>query len=332
MYFLSKTDCLGKRLKVFMISIAFFYFNGGCIKDDLELLTENTKITLPVIFHILHNGEKIGVGDNISSQIVYEQLDTLNKQFRGEDVNGINTFIQFKLAILDPQGNSLNERGINRIYVKQDSFDGEKVRQQLDWNRKLIWDPDQYVNIFIVDFNSSQCFASPPFTTSYHKLDGLDVFNIVKWENYLYDQAIYMSKSTFIGLHSFNAGDGSRILTHEMGHFLGLDHIYDDDNCNGKGDYCDDTHDYNRETYDRSTMGYQRKGCDGVVFTSENFMDLYPCYNHQFSNDQIKRMRHVCSFSPFRCNLNASLKGAPIGSQDVVNYGKPQIKMDLFEP
>ncbi|MEZ5047255.1 MAG: hypothetical protein R2831_09725 [Chitinophagaceae bacterium] len=38
--------------------------------------------TIPVVFHIIHNGESIGTGANISENQVLSQLDALNEDYK----------------------------------------------------------------------------------------------------------------------------------------------------------------------------------------------------------------------------------------------------------
>ena len=43
---------------------------------------ERVVITIPVVFHIIHNGDALGSGENISDTYVMAQLDQLNKHYR----------------------------------------------------------------------------------------------------------------------------------------------------------------------------------------------------------------------------------------------------------
>ncbi|WP_254244779.1 hypothetical protein [Hymenobacter sp. BRD67] len=44
--------------------------------------------TLPVVVHIIHNGEAVGTGSNISQAQVQSQLDVLNEDYRNRNANG----------------------------------------------------------------------------------------------------------------------------------------------------------------------------------------------------------------------------------------------------
>jgi hypothetical protein len=89
-----------------------------------RLITPNSTIIIPVVVHVLHNGEGIGVGRNISDAQVQSQIDVLNEDFRRLNANRFNTpnafagvasdpNIEFRLACIDPNGNATN--GIHRV-------------------------------------------------------------------------------------------------------------------------------------------------------------------------------------------------------------------------
>src|SRR6185369_13259631 len=79
--------------------------------------------TIPVVVHIIHNGEAIGSGTNLSDQQIQSQMTVLNNDFNHLNADQINTpaefaglagslNIQFVLAKQDPEGRSTT--GITR--------------------------------------------------------------------------------------------------------------------------------------------------------------------------------------------------------------------------
>lgn len=86
------------------------------------------------------------------------------------------------------------------------------------------------------------------------------------------------------------------VITHEVGHMLGLAHTYNDSDCTGDADWCDDTPVYNRILYNAGSNNRQRTSCNGQTFTSTNYMDYYWGYNNSFTLDQAKRARHVINY------------------------------------
>ncbi|MEL6650712.1 MAG: hypothetical protein AAFQ87_07920, partial [Bacteroidota bacterium] len=79
--------------------------------------------TIPVVFHVIHDGEAVGSGDNISAALINAQLTQLNNDFRkiagtsgdNSDPRGADSELEFCMATVDPSGNSMSEPGINRI-------------------------------------------------------------------------------------------------------------------------------------------------------------------------------------------------------------------------
>lgn len=87
------------------------YYNSYQALIQQELETQNLPagaVTIPIIFHIIHNGEPVGTGNNISQSIVNNAFNILNSDFGG-------TGIQFCLAQRTPEGENLTEPGIKRV-------------------------------------------------------------------------------------------------------------------------------------------------------------------------------------------------------------------------
>ena len=69
-------------------------------------------VTIPVVVHVIHNGEAIGEGTNISKAQIESQIRILNEDFRKKlNTNGYNTHpagadieINFALAVQSPDG------------------------------------------------------------------------------------------------------------------------------------------------------------------------------------------------------------------------------------
>src|SRR5688572_3628430 len=79
---------------------------------------------IPVVIHIIHNGEPIGTGANIPDAQIQSQLRVLNEDFRRQNADAVNTpaafaavagslDIEFVLAKQDPDG--LPTTGIVRV-------------------------------------------------------------------------------------------------------------------------------------------------------------------------------------------------------------------------
>ncbi|MBI3238358.1 MAG: hypothetical protein HYZ43_05875 [Flavobacteriia bacterium] len=89
---------------------------------------------IPVVFHIIHSGEAVGSGTNISQAAVQSQIDVLNEDFRrifgsnGWNTNpvGADTQIEFCLAQRRPDGSAFTagQPGVNRILYSTISATG----------------------------------------------------------------------------------------------------------------------------------------------------------------------------------------------------------------
>jgi hypothetical protein len=241
----------------------------------------DTVYTIPVVVHIIHNpGDNYGFNTNISDEQVRSQIKVLNEDFRRLNSDTILTLdifknvagdpgIEFKLALRDPNGNPTN--GIKR-------------------KNSNIWVADlSGLDLGYSQFPQSDILYGmlSPFTA---ETDGV----VIDYSCFgsIGDDYFYQLKSPY------NYG---RTTTHEIGHFLGLRHIWGDvDGCGGT-DYCDDTQDQYNETH--SCPNSILFSCD-TVDMYQNYMDYTydECLNI-FTQDQIFRMRTVLENSPRRESL-----------------------------
>jgi hypothetical protein len=176
-------------------------------------------VTIPVIVHVVHNGEAVGVGGNISEAQVLSQMEVLNKDYRflNADASLIPSVfqslatdmsIEFCLAIRDPDGNPIN--GIERINGGQSTWTMSDVETNL--KPTTIWDPTQYLNIWTLQLGGANAG-----TLGYSSKPGQDPTTdgvVVQFK--------YFGTTGNI-VAPFNKG---RTATHEIGHFFGLDHLW----------------------------------------------------------------------------------------------------------
>lgn len=176
-------------------------------------------VTIPVVVHVVHNGEAVGVGRNISDAQVLSQIEVLNEdyRFRNADASLIPSAfqplaadfeIEFCLAIRDPNG--LATTGIERINGNKASWLMSEI--ETDLKPVTIWNPDQYLNIWTVQMGGANAG-----TLGYATKPGLDpnVDGVVVQYKYFGRVGTLTAP--------FNKG---RTCTHEVGHYLGLDHLW----------------------------------------------------------------------------------------------------------
>lgn len=295
--------------------------------------TSNTYY-IPVVVHVVHNGEPVGEGPNISYEQVQSQIEVLNEDFRKkEGTNGFNTDpvgadtqIEFYLAFVDPDGNVLEEPGLDRVNGEREEWPKGILQNPIESQLKpaTIWDPERYFNIWTVNFGgfigrNLLGYAQFPDMSG---LDGLSE-----------DEGSELTDGIVIGYKYFGSSekgdfpvllapfDLGRTTTHEVGHWLGLRHIWGDGNCL-VDDFVEDTPVANEPTNGCPNMAFS---C-GVERMFENYMDYTNdgCMNI-FTEGQRERMEIVLENSPRRAGLVQLVVGIPeqAVSNSVMIYPNP---------
>lgn len=276
--------------------------------------------TIPVVVHVINKGEAVGIGTNISDAQVISQITTLNNDYRkktgtkGYNTNpvGADANIEFALAVRDPNGNPTN--GIDRISFNVNSWTDTQIEAVL--KPSTIWDPTKYLNIWvtpdvITDIGEVLGYAQfpeastldglnyPPFTAN---TDGV-VIGHQFFGNLDYDDGSFNLDPTY--------GYG-RTTTHEIGHWLGLRHIWGDDTCGT--DYVADTPVHKTENYGCFTHP-KPNTCTPATADEmfENYMDYTSdtCMNI-FTINQVDRFNAVLANSPRRKELLTSNALTPV--------------------
>lgn len=271
-------------------------------KDLTNKRTQSGPYRIPVVVHVIHWGEPVGTGRNISDEQILSQIDVLNKDFNRLNTDAVNTpaeflpvagsiEIEFVLARQDPNGYCTN--GINRVYGSRASW---QLVREAEFKALSYWPAEDYLNIWVIAFQSYLGYAQFPVSSG---LPGLD-----EEGNRLTDGIVVDYRAFGVGSSSpyYNLG---RTATHEVGHFLGLRHIWGDDDACAATDYVSDTPPQKEETYDCPAYPLNDDCSSSVMF--QNFMDYSDdvCLN-LFTNGQIDRIVTVLENSPRRNSLLTS--------------------------
>ena len=276
---------------------------------QLGLIPKSDEIfTIPVVVHVIHEGEAVGSGTNISNEQIWSAINALNEDFRkmagtNGDGDGADIEVEFCLAQRDPDGNATT--GINRVsgcsvsdYCSEGITAGNgQGANELNVKDLSRWPNQDYYNIWVVNEiennnggSGIQGYAYFPTTSP---VDGTVV--------------LYNAFGTVGNLKSYT--NRNRTLTHELGHGFALFHTFqgescNESNCNLQGDRVCDTP---PTTLNSSCSNAACSGTQQV----ENYMDYtsQTCKN-MFTEGQKERMR--LSIQNSRSNLIESNGCEPV--------------------
>ena len=262
---------------------------------------KSTLYTIPVVVHVIHLGESVGTGSNISEIQIQQAIAGLNDRFRNVNAFGVDVELQFCLASIDPNGNSTN--GINRVdgsgvanySANGITPSGNPCSGAIETAIKDLsrWPVSDYYNIWVV---SEICNGSFVGYASY-PVGGL------------YDGLVIVSTSM-----TSNSGT----LPHEVGHGFFLYHTFNGDggnvscpvdiNCLTDGDRVCDT-----PPHKQGDCGTTNPCSSTGVWDNSryNFMSYCPLVN-RFTQGQKDRIRATAIVAP-RASLLTSVGCGPLG-------------------
>jgi len=246
---------------------------------------------IPVVVHVIHTGQAVGVGANISLLQIQSQIDALTRDFRRLPDDGgialgagVDTEIQFCL------------KGVNRVdgsSVSGYASSGITSSNEVSVKALSKWDNCCYYNVWTVteiDGNNggagTQGYAYFPNSCNFNKdKDGTVV---------LYN-AFGNDPGGGNGYNLKNYTRLGRVMTHEIGHGLDLYHTFNGGSCTEttcatQGDRCCDT-----PPHPGSNTNCGTPECGGTQPVN-NYMDYTGevCQN-MFTQDQKDRMRAACA-------------------------------------
>ena len=257
-------------------------------------------IQIPVVFHVIHRGEDLGIGSNVSDEKIIEQLSILNEDFRRLNSDqtltplefldvAADTEVTFVLAKQDNEG--LPTEGITRQQGTQNTY---KFSEGDILYAENYWPAENYLNIYIAELEGYLGWASFPFS---------DLEGIVEVNNdRLLDGAAVDYHWLGVNGNTGSFNSYGRTLTHEIGHYFGLRHVWGNQQNCGADDYCEDTP-LQSTSYSGACPSEAAISCQTADMYS-NFMNYTDdaCMNI-FSQNQKERMHVVLNHSPRRKTL-----------------------------
>ena len=273
---------------------------------------------IPIIFHIISDGDAVGTAPNLSAAQINQQMLQLNKDFANKSNSpysvATDAKIQFVLAKNDTLGNPLPEPGIDRVNRSAKNWldysaSGWRASYVSDTVKPAsIWQPGRYYNVWLVpritnEKNELLGFATFPVSTT---LQGL-----FSGETDSTAGVVIQTGTIGSAFSPYNCGASyglGKTLTHESGHFFGLRHIWGDADCGN--DYCDDT-----PVHFKSNSGIlthpKSNSCGTPDEMFENYMDYTDDIQlNTFTKNQVDRMQTVMVNSPRRTTLATSTVGS----------------------
>ena len=276
----------------------YFYQNQKSMVDSIlrnpgDLRSYPPQYTIPVVVHVIHLGESVGTGSNISDAQIQQAIQGLNDRFRNGIGSSLDIEIDFCLATRAPNGSATN--GINRVNgsgIPGFSSQGIAFNGNCGANEQAVkdlskWSPLSYYNIWVV-----------------HQIcEG--------WWGY----AAYPSGEPYDGavVDAYYMSDQHALLTHEIGHGFNLYHTFQGDNgsscppnnnCQTDGDQICDTPHHRLNDCGSSNPCSSSGNWDNSRY---NYMSYcWPASNlSRFTPNQKARMRATLQVYPRQNLLNS---------------------------
>lgn len=218
-------------------------------------------VTIPIVVHVVYATPE----QNISQEQIDSQVKVLNEDFRraNPDADQVpdvwrdlvaDARLEFKLADTDPDGNPTE--GVVRKETTVQQFGTDHEVKHDEQGGSDAWPADRYLNVWVCEMSEVLGYAT--FPGGPPEIDG-----------------VVIRHSAFGTTGTAEAPyDGGRTITHEIGHWFNLRHIWGDDGdgCSGS-DFVEDTP--NQAGHNRGTPSFPSVSCDnapnGDMFM--NYMD-----------------------------------------------------------
>ena len=217
-------------------------------------------VRIPVVIHIIYNN----ADQNISDEQALAQIEVLNKEFRLKHADtshipaafrslAADCVIEFVMAGVNPQGYATS--GIVRKKTNSPGFGMDDRIKFSTTGGDNAWDRDRYLNIWVGNLTAGIVGYSSPIGGP-KETDGI----VIRYNAF------------GLGGKCAQPYVKGRIAVHEIGHWLGLRHLWGDQFCGNDG--VDDTPVQGGAT--RGCPSGVLKSCDnsagGIMFN--NYMDI----------------------------------------------------------
>ncbi|MEO5570090.1 MAG: T9SS type A sorting domain-containing protein [Bacteroidia bacterium] len=232
---------------------------GDWISSHPNGKSSSLTVTIPVVVHVIYSS----ASQNISDDMVKSQIDVLNEDYGGynSDVSKLPPFfrdrkagdcgIRFALATSDPSGNATN--GIRRISTTVGSWTSGNAVKYTAQGGDDAWPCGSYLNMWCCNLGSG-LLGYAQFPGGNCATDGV---------------VILYTAFGRISPYPGGAYAYGRTVTHEVGHWLNLRHIWGDSNCGN---------DLVNDTPTSQAPNFGSYTCHGFTCSNQPTGDMYMNY------------------------------------------------------
>lgn len=207
-------------------------FTENWIKENKHTANFRAGITIPVVIHVVYRTP----AGNISNEQIDSQIDVLNKDYQATNdeivtvASGFqddiaNVGLEFCLAKRDPNGNATS--GITRVQTNKMNIGNTHDIFHAGQGGADAWDEAHYLNIWVTELSAGYLgYAKYPGTAAPGE-DGAVI-------SFLYFGTTGVAADSY----PYNKG---RTVTHEIGHYFNLLHVWGESEDCSSSDHVVDT-------------------------------------------------------------------------------------------
>ncbi len=251
-------------------------------------------VRIPVVFHAVNST----LTEAQISRMVKGMTDAFRNKWNpysgARDENAVDNFVEFYAAETNLTGQNLAVNGLDAVTSSRTTFTSQQAVYEA-WNN--FWNPNRFLNVWVYDISKEESLSGFAYNLPVTQANaGFRVQSASRTSPDL-PYGVYLNKADL-------NDSRSSTLAHEVGHVLGLNHVFDGNGDEHKScsttdpDYCADTPYYDRAAYmdNYRSLRQRRTACDGTAFVSTNIMDYYLGYENSFTRNQRDRIQHTLNY------------------------------------